>query len=105
MASPARSRCSVRVVLPASGCEMIAKVRRRAISAAGVVMRALMRRRRGGTHRRHVSHIVRQARKPGSYSPIDRQTQHGAAGIALLRLLLQRVESGTLDVAEAPFQP
>ena len=33
MAPPARSRCSVSVVLPASGWEMIAKVRRRAISA------------------------------------------------------------------------
>ena len=36
MAPPASSRCSVRVVLPASGCEMMAKVRRRAASAAGL---------------------------------------------------------------------
>src|SRR3954447_501815 len=36
MAPPSSSRCSVSVVLPASGCEMMAKVRRRAASAAGV---------------------------------------------------------------------
>src|SRR5579883_2128520 len=36
IAPPARSRCSVSVVLPASGWEMIAKVRRRTISAAGL---------------------------------------------------------------------
>ena len=35
MAPPASSRFSVSVVLPASGWEMIAKVRRRAASAAG----------------------------------------------------------------------
>jgi hypothetical protein len=35
MASPARSRCSVKVVFPASGWEMMAKVRRRAASSAG----------------------------------------------------------------------
>src|SRR6516165_4558127 len=38
MAPPNSSSFSVRVVLPASGCEMIAKVRRRAISAARSVM-------------------------------------------------------------------
>src|SRR4051812_23773380 len=38
MAFPYRRNFSVRVVLPASGCEMIAKVRRRAISWAGVDM-------------------------------------------------------------------
>ena len=41
MAPPARSRCSVSVVLPASGWEMMAKVRRRAISAAGSVIPGL----------------------------------------------------------------
>src|SRR5262245_39572346 len=35
MAPPASSSDSVSVVLPASGCEMIANVRRRAASAAG----------------------------------------------------------------------
>src|SRR4051812_20651784 len=34
MAPAKRSSFSVRVVLPASGCEMMAKVRRRAVSAA-----------------------------------------------------------------------
>src|SRR5436190_24115269 len=38
MAPPASSRFSVRVVLPASGCEMIAKVRRRAACAAGEML-------------------------------------------------------------------
>src|SRR5438477_9390717 len=38
MAPPNRSSFSVSVVLPASGCEMIAKVRRRAISAASGLM-------------------------------------------------------------------
>ena len=38
IAPPNSSSFSVRVVLPASGCEMIAKVRRRAISAARSVM-------------------------------------------------------------------
>jgi hypothetical protein len=37
MAPPARSKRSVRVVLPASGWLMIAKVRRRAISVAIVI--------------------------------------------------------------------
>ena len=37
IAPPASNRCSVRVVLPASGWLMIAKVRRRAASAAGEV--------------------------------------------------------------------
>ena len=41
MAPPARSRRSVSVVLPASGCDMIAKVRRRAISAVISVMEVL----------------------------------------------------------------
>ncbi len=36
IAPPASSRCSVSVVLPASGWLMIANVRRRAASAAGV---------------------------------------------------------------------
>ncbi len=35
MAPPNRSSFSVSVVLPASGCEMIAKLRRRAISSFG----------------------------------------------------------------------
>src|SRR5206468_7838568 len=39
MAPPNSSSFSVRVVLPASGCEMIANVRRRAISAARSVIR------------------------------------------------------------------
>ncbi len=38
IAPPARSRRSVSVVLPASGWEMMAKVRRRAISSAGVMV-------------------------------------------------------------------
>src|SRR5438105_5572572 len=38
MAPPNSSSFSVRVVLPASGCEMIAKVRRRPISAARPLM-------------------------------------------------------------------
>src|ERR1700758_1237136 len=38
MAPPNNSSFSVSVVLPASGCEMIARVRRRAISAASSVM-------------------------------------------------------------------
>src|SRR5579875_3685186 len=37
MAPPNRSSFSVKVVLPASGCEMIAKVRRRSTSAASGV--------------------------------------------------------------------
>jgi len=36
IAPPARSSRSVSVVLPASGCEMIANVRRRLISSVGV---------------------------------------------------------------------
>src|ERR1700724_708782 len=40
MAPPNSSSFSVSVVLPASGCEMIAKVRRRAISAARSVIRS-----------------------------------------------------------------
>ena len=44
IAPPASSRFSVSVVLPASGWEMMAKVRRRAASAAGV--RAFMGARR-----------------------------------------------------------
>ena len=36
IAPPNSSSFSVSVVLPASGCEMIAKVRRRSISALGV---------------------------------------------------------------------
>ena len=41
MAPPASSRCSVRVVLPASGWEMMAKVRRRAASSGmDVLIRA-----------------------------------------------------------------
>src|SRR5882757_6030870 len=39
IAPPNSSNFSVKVVLPASGCEMIAKVRRRAISWAGVGMK------------------------------------------------------------------
>src|SRR5580700_2070794 len=39
MAPPNSSSFSVSVVLPASGCEMIANVRRRPISAASSVMR------------------------------------------------------------------
>src|SRR5947207_15240348 len=39
IAPPNSSSFSVRVVLPASGCEMIANVRRRAISAARSVIR------------------------------------------------------------------
>src|SRR6516165_499352 len=38
IAPPNSSNFSVSVVLPASGCEMIAKVRRRAISSVGVVI-------------------------------------------------------------------
>ena len=38
MAPPARSKCSVSVVLPASGWDMIANVRRRAISVAASVI-------------------------------------------------------------------
>ena len=38
MAPPASSRFSVSVVLPASGWEMMAKVRRRAACAAGEVL-------------------------------------------------------------------
>src|SRR5580658_2170553 len=38
IAPPNSSSFSVRVVLPASGCEMMAKVRRRAISCSSVVM-------------------------------------------------------------------
>jgi hypothetical protein len=38
IAPPASSRFSVKVVLPASGWEMMAKVRRRAASAAGDVL-------------------------------------------------------------------
>ena len=38
IAPPASSRFSVSVVLPASGWEMIAKVRRRAASAAGAMV-------------------------------------------------------------------
>src|ERR1700719_307579 len=40
IAPPNSSNFSVSVVLPASGCEMIAKVRRRAISAARSVIRS-----------------------------------------------------------------
>jgi hypothetical protein len=36
MAPPKSKRCSVNVVLPASGWEMIANVRRRAAAVAGV---------------------------------------------------------------------
>ncbi len=36
IAPPSKSRCSVNVVLPASGCEMMAKVRLLAASDAGV---------------------------------------------------------------------
>jgi hypothetical protein len=36
MAPPINKRCSVSVVLPASGCEMIANVRLRAAASAGV---------------------------------------------------------------------
>ena len=38
IAPPNSSRCSVKVVLPASGWEMIAKVRLRAASLAGVLL-------------------------------------------------------------------
>ncbi len=38
IAPPNSSSFSVSVVLPASGCEMMAKVRRRAISCSSVVM-------------------------------------------------------------------
>ena len=50
IAPPYRSSFSVSVVLPASGCEMIAKVRRRATSAARVRGSSIMGRgaRRGG---------------------------------------------------------
>jgi hypothetical protein len=57
MAPPKRRNFSVSVVLPASGCEMIAKVRRRAISGgsvgrfcmgAGDKDKAARRQRRGG---------------------------------------------------------
>src|SRR6266436_2754875 len=40
IAPPNNSRCSVKVVLPASGWEMIAEVRRRAASLAGVLLMA-----------------------------------------------------------------
>jgi len=41
IAPPASSRCSVRVVLPASGWEMMAKVRRRATSFSNVFSRVV----------------------------------------------------------------
>ena len=41
IAPPNSSNFSVKVVLPASGCEMIAKVRRRAISSGRVVINRL----------------------------------------------------------------
>ena len=41
IAPPNSSNFSVRVVLPASGCEMIAKVRRRAISSVRVLINRL----------------------------------------------------------------
>ena len=42
IAPPKRSSFSVRVVLPASGCEMMAKVRRRATSSMGWVIRRIL---------------------------------------------------------------
>src|SRR5437867_10752231 len=41
IAPPNSSNFSVRVVLPASGCEMIAKVRRRAISSVRILINPL----------------------------------------------------------------
>ncbi len=40
IAPPSNSRCSVSVVLPASGCEMMANVRRRPASVSSVLMGA-----------------------------------------------------------------
>src|SRR5690348_14844520 len=48
MAPPKSSSFSVRVVLPASGCEMIANVRRRRISAVSSVIDRLSDRIAGG---------------------------------------------------------
>ena len=46
IAPPNNSNFSVNVVLPASGCEMIAKVRRRKISAVRVLIDGLQQLRR-----------------------------------------------------------
>src|SRR5271155_5268756 len=77
MAPPARNRCSVSVVLPASGWEMIANVRRRAISvayvgAAGSVIRSpCARTPRGRTH-----HVPLE----GSYTVGETENQGSKAG-------------------------
>jgi hypothetical protein len=42
IAPPNSSNFSVKVVLPASGCEMIAKVRRRAISSVRILIKSFL---------------------------------------------------------------
>src|SRR5467141_953211 len=55
MAPPNSNNFSVSVVLPASGCEMMAKVRRRAASVAMVVCIGSIVRLEARLHEQHVS--------------------------------------------------
>src|SRR5579863_10306873 len=65
IAPPNSSNFSVSVVLPASGCEMMAKVRRRAISCSSVVMGV----RTGATKR--ASLIDGALEHDGVFAPFD----------------------------------
>ena len=67
IAPPKSSSFSVSVVLPASGCEMIAKVRRRATSRASAVGAELMGR---VAARRHEARIRKRNRRPEAASGV-----------------------------------